>query len=166
MVREDYSLTYHHDTYNRRIQLGASRRRYEDAEALRNANRWNGAMYLAGYAIECSLKALICYSERTNNFKETKMFKDGTQGAALHHLPGLMEGAGLMSLLQGAGLKRKVALDRTGNLKHAYNTVVQFWQKDELRYGDTVGNKSDCDHFIAAVKELHRFILARQGEAS
>ncbi len=52
-----------YDTYDRRVQLGASRHRRKDAEFLQQSARWNGAIYLAGYAIECSLKALICYGE-------------------------------------------------------------------------------------------------------
>lgn len=158
-------MTYHHDTYDRRIQLGASRRRYEDAIALHTSERWNGAIYLGGYAIECSLKSLICYSERKNNLKETG-FIEGKQGAALHNLPDLLEGAQLMSLLKGSGLKNKLFLDRTGKLQNAYKTIIQLWQKDHLRYGDKVGNQEDSERFIAAVTVLHRFILGRQGEAS
>ncbi len=59
------------DTYGRSIQLGASRRRLEDAEALHRQKRWHGAVYLGGYTIECSLKALICYNEEKQNFKDT-----------------------------------------------------------------------------------------------
>ena len=54
------------DTYDRRCQLGASRRRFEDASALHSCKRWGGAVYMGGYAIECSLKSLICYVENAN----------------------------------------------------------------------------------------------------
>lgn len=37
-----------------------------DAEALLNAGRWSGAYYLAGYAIECGLKA--CIAKLTNQY--------------------------------------------------------------------------------------------------
>jgi hypothetical protein len=70
---------YKHDTYDRRVQLGASRHRWKDAEALQRAERWSGAMYLASYAIECSLKAWVCSYEQCMNFKETKLFRQ--QGA-------------------------------------------------------------------------------------
>jgi HEPN domain-containing protein len=33
--------------------------RLDDAETLRLAGRWSGAYYLAGYAVECGLKACI-----------------------------------------------------------------------------------------------------------
>ena len=60
------------DTYGRTIYLGASRRRLEDAEALYNQERWNGAIYMGGYAIECALKSLLCHEEDIVNFKKTK----------------------------------------------------------------------------------------------
>jgi hypothetical protein len=45
-------------------QLAEDRRL--DAEALLAAQRWAGAYYLAGYAVECGLKACImAYVERT-----------------------------------------------------------------------------------------------------
>lgn len=40
-------------------QSKASIHRWDDAHALLNAARWRGAMYLAGYSIECLLKAKL-----------------------------------------------------------------------------------------------------------
>ena len=65
------------DTCDKGCQLGASRRRFEDAQALHSCKRWAGSIYLGGYAIECSLKSLICYEEGKNNFKDTRIFKKG-----------------------------------------------------------------------------------------
>ena len=50
-----------------REQAGASRQRLADAQALFAASRWRGAMYLAGYAVECLLKAKLMqiYDGRT-----------------------------------------------------------------------------------------------------
>ena len=82
------------DTYDARLQLGASRRRFEDAQVLHDQKRWAGAIYLGGYAIECSLKSLICYYEYgkgKTNFKETRLFKKGMQGSDLHNLSKLIE---------------------------------------------------------------------------
>ena len=155
---ESRELPYNHDTFDRRIQLGASRRRREDAEALHNANRWTGAIYLAGYAIECSLKALICYDERKDNFKDTKLFKKGTQGASLHNLNHLLQ--------ELPALQRLIALDRTGTYKNAWNVITQSWQKDELRYWDKSGNKDSSERFLASIQKMHELILSQQGEAS
>src|SRR4051812_557909 len=37
-------------------QAKASKHRMDDARALLNAVRWRGAMYIAGYSLECLLK--------------------------------------------------------------------------------------------------------------
>jgi HEPN domain-containing protein len=37
----------------------AARQRFEDAQYLLRAHRTTGAVYLAGYSVECSLKALV-----------------------------------------------------------------------------------------------------------
>jgi len=151
-------LTYQHDTYDRRVQLGASRRRREDADALYNAGRWAGAVYLAGYAIECSLKALICSNEGKNSFKETRMFKRGVQGDTLHNLIHLLR--------EAPAIQRAIMLDRTGVYKNAWNTITSLWQKDELRYWDKLGDQGTSKHFIDSVKVIHTFVLNQQGEAS
>jgi hypothetical protein len=147
-----------HDTYDRRIQLGASRRRRDDAIVLHEANRWAGAIYLAGYAIECSLCALVCYNERKNNFKDTRLFKEGLQGATLHNLEHLLR--------KLPSVQRKIALDRTGKLREAWSTITRLWQKDALRYWDKQGDEHDSERIMAAVKLLHTFILNQQREAS
>jgi hypothetical protein len=144
------------DTYDRRVQLDASRQRYQDALHLQKAERWNGAIYLGGYAIECSLKALVCYGNCTNNIKETRMFKKGVTGAQLHNLGTLREASD--------ALKLAIKLDRTNKLNSAWNIIVDLWQKDMLRYGRDVGYKAECERFLEAVERLYFWILKAQGE--
>lgn len=146
------------DTYDKRCQLGASRRRFEDAIALHGCERWWGAVYIGGYAIECSLKSLICYEENKNNFKETSAFRQGSQGGSLHNL------AMLFSKIPS--LQRTISLDRTGNYRNAWNTIVSVWVNDELRYSDKLGDELDSTKFIEAVKMWHQLLLSKQGEAS
>lgn len=148
-----------HDTYDRRVQLGASRHRCKDADLLQQSARWNGAIYLAGYAIECSLKSLICYGECKNNLKETLIYRRGIQGANLHNLWLLYEAA-------PQSFRNAIKLDRTQTLKKAWETVIKTWQKDELRYGHKLGDEDECEEFIKAVKTLYSFILRQQGEVS
>jgi hypothetical protein len=154
--RKEGQLPYQHDTYDRRIQLGASRRRREDAELLHNVDRWAGAIYLGGYTIECSLKALICYNEGTHSVKDTKMFKKGVQGVTLHNLTHL--------LAELPVIQRTITLDRTGKYREAWNTVTSLWRKDILRYWDRVGDRQDGERFMNAMRILHEFILGQQGE--
>jgi len=151
-------LPYQHDTFDRRIQLGASRRRREDAVTLHEAGRWAGAIYLAGYAIECSLCALICLHEGKNNLKDTRFFREGVRGATLHNLIHLLQ---VLPPIQ-----RAIKYDRTGKYKDAWNTITSLWQKDELRYWDKLGDEHDSERFMGAVKLLHTFILNQQREAS
>lgn len=146
------------NTYDKRCQLGASRRRFEDAVALHSCKRWWGAVYIGGYAIECSLKSLICYEENKPNFKETSAFKQGLQGASLHNL------AVLFSKIPS--LQRTISLDRTGNYRNAWNTIVSIWINDELRYSDKLGEELDSTKFLGAVKTWHQLLLSKQGEAS
>jgi hypothetical protein len=44
---------------NRAAWQQLAEERIRDAEALLNAQRWSGAYYLAGYAVECGLKSCI-----------------------------------------------------------------------------------------------------------
>lgn len=151
------------DTYDAEVQLGASRRRWEDAQVLHCQKRWAGAIYLGGYAIECSLKSLICYYEsprgkKIRNFKETSLFRQGMQGADLHNLSKLIEAL--------PELQRAIKLDRTNTYKDAWNKISSIWRNDELRYSDKQGDKKDSEEFIEAVKIMHRFLLEKQGETS
>ena len=49
---------------------GASRQRLADATALLNASRWRGAMYMAGYAVECLLKTKLMHIYDCQNLGE------------------------------------------------------------------------------------------------
>jgi HEPN domain-containing protein len=49
-----------------------------DAKVLLDAGRWTGAYYLAGYAVECGLKAcILAYVEKTGAIFENKKFLEG-----------------------------------------------------------------------------------------
>jgi hypothetical protein len=146
------------DTYDRRCQLGASRQRFKDASTLYDCKRWWGSVYLGGYAIECSLKSLICYEENKNNFKDTNAFKQGIQGASLHNLAILLK--------QIPNLQRTISLDRTGKYKNAWHIITSTWVNDEIRYSDKLGSEADSKKFIQAVEILHQRLLSEQGEAS
>ena len=51
-----------------------SRERIKDAEALFTLQRYEGAMYICGYAVEIALKARICTLRRAGFPSETKEF--------------------------------------------------------------------------------------------
>jgi hypothetical protein len=150
-----------YNTYDRRVQLGASRHRYEDATFLQQCGRWNGAIYLAGYAIECSLKSLICYRGKKDNLKDTRFYEEETeknQGMGfLHNLQKLCDAL--------PDVRRAILYDNNHTLKNAWRTVTQGWRKDELRYGHKLGNERECKLFLDNARVLYRFILSMQGES-
>lgn len=45
-----------------------------DAEELLNAQRWSGAYYLAGYSVECGLKACIAKLTQQHDFPPDRRF--------------------------------------------------------------------------------------------
>ena|ERR1043165_8471140 len=69
--------------------------RVRDAKVLLGAGRWTAAYYLAGYAVECGLKACIVgYLMRTDQFPEKKF----SEQCWTHNL---------MQLLSLSGLKKE-----------------------------------------------------------
>jgi HEPN domain-containing protein len=48
-----------------------ARERIRDAEALFNAKRYDGSMYICGYAVEIALKARICRTLRWPDYPQT-----------------------------------------------------------------------------------------------
>ncbi|MDJ0518305.1 MAG: hypothetical protein QNJ74_19315 [Trichodesmium sp. MO_231.B1] len=145
------------DTYDRSIQLGASRCRLEDARALHSQKKWNGAIYMGGYAIECALKSLICYQEGTNNFKNTTVFKQGLRGSKLHSLVKLLTAL--------PNIQRVIAQPGNNPYREAWNTVTSLWQNDKLRYSNKMGDETEANKFIDAVKKLHKYLLREQEES-
>ncbi len=68
-----------------------ARARLKDAEVLAASRRYEGAIYLCGYAVELGLKARICktlkwsgYPSSNNEFKEYRSFKTHNLDVLLH----------------------------------------------------------------------------------
>ena len=141
------------DTYGQSIQLGASRHRLEDAKALHDKQRWKGAIYMGGYAIECALKSLICFEDGVYNFKDTRTFKKGLKGSDLHSLVKLLEAV--------PRVQKAIAISEL--YQTAWNTISS-WRNDKLRYSDQQGNKEESQKFIDAVEKLHQYLLSKQGQ--
>ncbi len=110
--------------------------RLEDAEVLLKASRYDGSVYLCGYAIELGLKARIC---RTLQWEEYPT--SGNYGTFKTH--------DLDVLLHLTGLEDKL------KLKHmtAWSIVAQW--NPEARY-NPIGNVKEADaiEMLDASKEL------------
>lgn len=68
-----------------------SNARVREAKVLFAAGEYSGAYYLAGYAVECALKACIAKATQRHDFPD----KDRAQKSFSHKLPDLMKVAGL-----------------------------------------------------------------------
>jgi HEPN domain-containing protein len=104
--------------------------RIEDARALLAARRWSGAYYLAGYAVECALKACIAKLMKSEEFPDRKF----AERCWTHNLP---------QLLDLAGLKRDFDAALQADLELADNwDTVKEWKEDS-RYVRTTKTKAE-----------------------
>lgn len=71
-----------------------ARARLRDAQVLLRARRFDGAYYLAGYAIELALKARICRTLKWRGFPESASEFKGLQSLRTHDLEVLLAFSG------------------------------------------------------------------------
>jgi HEPN domain-containing protein len=95
--------------------------RIEDARILLAEKRWEAAYYLAGYAVECALKACVAKLTKADDFPD----KEKATKAWTHKLD---------VLLDVADLEKTRDAERAANLRfEAYWLVVMKW-KEDTRY--------------------------------
>ncbi len=74
---------------------GIARGRLRDAEVLLAARRYDGAIYLCGYAIEAALKARICRTLKWSGYPDTRREFEGYQSFRTHDLEILLHLSGI-----------------------------------------------------------------------
>ena len=118
--------------------------RLEDAETLLDGHRWQGAVYLAGYAVECGLKASLIV--RTAQARRREMLSDfvGRRG---HDLSWLRQ----MLAVQGEHLTATI---------HEELALLSMWSTD-LRYEASTGDPEDAQEFLDAARRVLRWIDER-----
>jgi len=106
--------------------------RIADAKALLAARRWSAAYYLAGYAVECGLKAcVLAYVERTGVIFEDRKY---AEKCWTHNLEELLRLAGLQ-LVFDADAAADVELSRKWD-------IVKDWTESS-RYRRTPKGKAE-----------------------
>lgn len=95
--------------------------RIREAKCLLDNKLFNGAYYLAGYSIECALKACIAKKTREHDFPDLELVRDSYK----HDLQSLLRTAGLEPMLEDDARKN-------AKLAHNWNTVIK-WSVD-VRY--------------------------------
>lgn len=71
-----------------------ARGRLKNADVLLNAGRYDGAIYLCGYAVEIALKARICSTLKWPGFPSTRREFEGYQSFRTHDLDVLLHLSG------------------------------------------------------------------------
>lgn len=88
-----------------------------DAQVLLSGGRWSGAYYLAGYAIECGLKACIAKLTNSHDYPD----KDFVNKCYTHKIEVLVT-------LSGLETERKVEADANPTFG-AYWLIVKDWDE-------------------------------------
>lgn len=133
-------------------ELGkAGKHRLDDAWSLINAVRWRGAMYLAGYSVECLLKTKLmrmfdCWHLR--ELEEELIRRKALPAKATvftHQLEVLLRLTKAMDRLKQN--------EDNWRLFNIVNRWVPAW-----RYTVDVSNKGDATDFVEAVKKVSQWI--------
>jgi HEPN domain-containing protein len=133
-------------------QVRASRHRLDDAQALFEKGRWRGCMYVAGYSIECLLKAKLMqrFGCRTlekleDELHARRLLRRG-RSVFTHELELLLR------LLDGLERARS---DRRGAERFdLVNKWVPAW-----RYNPDPANRDTAATFLAAVRALRSWVM-------
>jgi HEPN domain-containing protein len=108
----------------------------EDAKALLDEERWPAAYYLAGYAVECGLKAcvLVRVAAEPQVVIDEKRFSDKCRTHSVQQL------------LEAAGLKSARAQDAAADPLFGKNWMVAKDWSEESRYRNTTRQKAEKLH--------------------
>ena len=126
----------------------ASLHRMADAEVLFAGRRWRGAMYVAGYAVECRLKYKLMRQWKCFNLEElgARLVGRGVvETVFTHNLEALIQICG--------GWNRLRAND---DMWRAYG-VVSSWQP-AWRYNADLASHRDARRLLAAAQQVLEWI--------
>lgn len=132
-------------------QAKAAKHRREDAQVLLDAERWRGAMYMAGYAVECLLKTKLMrvFRKRTLDALERELRRRGalSRGASVftHELEALLR------LTRGW---KRLQQDRPTRVSFSIvNQWVPAW-----RYSADLSAAREAQAFLEAVDDVLRWV--------
>jgi len=117
-----------------------SKARLRDAKILLGGKRFEGAIYLCGYAIELALKARICQTLRWPEFPSTAGEFNNYKSFRSHDLE---------VLLHLSGIESKIKTTFLGD----WSTVAQ-WDPDSRYKAIGTATRSDADQMISAAVAL------------
>jgi len=132
-------------------QSKAGKHRLDDARALLNATRWRGAMYIAGYSVECLLKTKLMNRFKCRHLRELEdeLQAQGILAAQATVFTHQLE---LLFRLTDA-FDRLRQNEEHWRIFNMVNRWVPAW-----RYTADLSNSDDANDFLAAVEKLSRWI--------
>lgn len=124
--------------------------RLDEARLLNKNGYHQGAYYLAGYAVEFALKAVICKRLGVEVFAGGSNLAEVTKALHTHHLPTLLVFAGLFSSLQ--------------NEKNSNENLFKDWSKvsewnEQRRYEPLTCSQLTVVNSINATERVMQWIL-------
>ncbi len=129
-------------------QYKASLHRMEDARVLFAGRRWRGAMYLAGYAVECRLKYKMMRQWKCFNLEElgARLAAKGVVEAVFTH--------NLRQLLNISGGKDRL---RDNNPTWRAFDLVNQWQP-AWRYNPSPASRETAQLFLDAAQQVVEWV--------
>jgi HEPN domain-containing protein len=119
--------------------------RLREARVLLRGKEFSGAYYLAGYAVECGLKACIARSVRKHDFYPNRKT---VEKAYTHNLN---------DLLALANLEQERALTAQSDLAFATNWDLTARWSEASRY--LVLSEADCRELMSAIMEKNHGVM-------
>jgi len=120
--------------------------RLEDAQALLRAGRYSGSYYLAGYSVECALKACIAAKTKRGDFPPRE-----ARDYYVHDITKLLDIAGLKEARETrARGNPKKARSKPDTVFEAHWTVVKDWT-EESRYRSRT--QRDAQALLSAIAD-------------
>src|SRR5258708_30010256 len=117
-----------------RLYYRAGKQRFDDAQLLLREERTTGAVYLAGYTVECLLKALVIASIAP---RQRRKILGAFRGSRAHNIEWL-----------GALYRRYVSSAIPRDITRHLSRVAS-WSTD-LRYATGVVKSREADEFMAS----------------
>jgi len=117
-----------------------ARIRLEDAEVLLKRKRYGGAVYLAGYAVECRLKWAITEQRWPDPY-----------------LPAEFEKHDWDLLLDAAQLRRELQKEENDKLRAVYSDLAERWGP-ELRYQLKVIEPNEAERLYRGIRQVYDWL--------
>jgi HEPN domain-containing protein len=129
---------------NRKGLQELSERRIREAKILFDAGEYSGAYYLAGYSVECALKACFAKGVKRFDFPD----KSTTNKVHTHDLTGLVELANLKK-------ERSAATQVNKRFEAGWNVVFKW--SEQSRY--STASRDDAEAILNAITRKNDGVL-------